>query len=78
MEPVNSTLPMIVVLEQVKIPPDSVILEDGNLQSTGPEYCGKDCWRYHIFLIPEDVELLDGTAFAFACGIALSVVADLE
>lgn len=51
-------------MEEVTIPSNLVFNGNDYLQYAGGEWHGKNCLRYHIYLIAEEVQLKDGTAFA--------------
>lgn len=58
------------------IPQDSVMIGHEYLHHAGPEWCGKLCLPYHMYLIRNDVQLMDVIALYMVT--ALSIVMDRE
>lgn len=55
---------------------DSVFIGPRYSQHADPEWCSEHCWRCNIYMIPEVVQQLDSTSFAYES--ELSIVADRE
>lgn len=60
------------VLDEITIPPDWGLIEDGYLQHVGPHWCCSHSLPYHIYVIADALEFLFVNSFAY--GIVVFIV----